>query len=126
MPNVQALLCDDHGNVMNQDNINDSAYSFDSEQDAHKKKDKKMGYYKAKLYNLTKRGVFKSSNDKGNSRYVNDIIDIKQLLENGLQSNRFEMNYKAANTEEDIADRKVLYECENIEISCYTVAKIKT
>ena len=47
---------------------------MDNENDpVSKKKEKKMGYYKAKLLNLTKTGVFKNK-DKGNSKSVKDII----------------------------------------------------
>ena len=67
MPNVQALLCDEKGNIINQDSMNDSATSFDNEQDAQKKKEKKMGYYSAKLYNFTKKGMFKNK-EKGTSK----------------------------------------------------------
>jgi hypothetical protein len=47
-------------------------------------------------------------------------------------ANKFEILYRATdnkqptNIEEDILDRKVVYECENAETACYIVAKIKT
>jgi hypothetical protein len=67
-------------------------------------------------------------------RQVQNILQIEQLLENSGKtsmkpSNKFYILYRAhgdSTSQEEIADRKVLYECENTETAAYIVAKIKT
>jgi hypothetical protein len=68
-------------------------------------------------------------------RQVQNILQIENLLEASgkkgikpLPSNKFYILYRAtdSNSQEEISDRKVLYECENTETAAYIVAKIKT
>jgi hypothetical protein len=127
---VQPVLCDENGNIIPDQNMNSSSGSFDRN---NAQKTKKVGYYKAKITNLMKTGFGKSK--KKNVRLVQNIITIRQILDDeGLQTNKFEIIYKTnkpvdfteARLEEDILDRKVLYESENIETASYIVAKIKT
>lgn len=54
-------------------------------------------------------------------------MTIRHILDRGLQTKQFEIIFKASKTEdEDISERRTLYECENIETASYVVAKIKT
>lgn len=76
------------------------------------------------MSNLIKKGL---SSSKKNIRYIQNITQIHQFEENGQNTNKFEVVYRALKSgEEDILDRKVSYECENAETACYIVAKIKT
>ena len=91
------------------------------------KKKKRVSFLKAKLTNF----ISKSTSIKNNVvRQVQQIIQIEQLLEGEQRkaSNKFYIDYRASGqqSQEEIADRKVLYECENVETAAYIVAKIKT
>lgn len=132
IPSVQPILCDENGNII-PDQILNTSSAFGSDRNHGGKQPKKVGYYKAKISNLMKTGFGKSK--KKNVRFVQNIITIRQILDDeGLQTNKFEIIYKTnkpidfkeARLEEDMLDRKVLYESENIETASYIVAKIKT
>ena len=64
LPNVQAMLQDDKGQIISSDQLDQSEISLDTSgyfgetgESGDKKKEKKVGYYKAKISNLMKTGI---------------------------------------------------------------------
>jgi len=78
LPNVQPIMQDEHGNIVPNESLDMSA-SYTFENDDSPKKKKKVGYYKAKITNLMKTGVFKQK--KNNARDVKNIMEIEQLMD---------------------------------------------
>lgn len=123
MPHVQACYTDEHGNIIPDQKLSES---FGNDYDPVNKQ-KKVGYYQAKLSNFCKTG-FGGKKIK-NVRLTNNIMKIEQVYDSKdeVYTNKFEILYKKqVGQDEDIEDRKVDYECENVETACYIVAKIKT
>jgi hypothetical protein len=67
---------------------------------------------------------------------VQNIVEIEQIYENHTQTNKFYIIFNKnvlidegqynKDKPDNILDRKVDYECENIDAASYIVAKIKT
>jgi hypothetical protein len=77
LPNVQQCLVDENGNYLMDDSLSQSQYS-----QSGSKKTKKVGYYKAKMSNIFKTGIF-GGKSKKNLRMVQNIIQIHQLAGEG-------------------------------------------
>lgn len=67
---------------------------------------------------------------------MQNIVEIEQIYENHTQTNKFYIIFNKnvlidegqynKDKPDNILDRKVDYECENIDAASYIVAKIKT
>jgi hypothetical protein len=74
IPNVQMVNCDENGNIIPGQNLNESINTNNSYNGLNPKNAKKVGYYKAKITNFMKSSF---SKPKNKVRFVQDIMQIQ-------------------------------------------------